>query len=200
MLHELHDIDHPFLFNLMIFFFPFACFFDKFHRTKNPIVIQNPIAMKRTAALMTICLMLGGFVAFSQTSQSKDIEAIKSVVARETESFMNVDRKTWSESWLQSPYSYWSYSDSTNSNFVDGWENINKTFDEYFKTQKPSRSKITNFWQEVRIYGNGAYVRFTQRVEDEIDKDETSQVRVLEKKDGKWKVVCMNAIAKYPAK
>ena len=131
-------------------------------------------------------------------SAQVDKDAIKAVIAKETQSFMNVDRKSWSETWHQAPYSYWSYSDSTGTSFVEGWEALNKTFDEYFKTQKPSKAKITNEWIEVRVYGTGAYVRFLQKVEDEIDRDETSQIRVLEKKDGKWKVVCMGAIAKYP--
>jgi hypothetical protein len=50
----------------------------------------------------------------------------------------------------------------------------------------------------VKVYGNGAYARFLQIVKDEIDHDITSQVRVLEKKDGKWKVIHVGAIAKYP--
>lgn len=163
----------------------------------NAYVKLKPYIMKTTARIACLGVALAiSTLCFAQ--MDKEVAAIKTVVAKETESFMNVDRKTWEGLWLQAPYAYWSYSDSTESNFIDGWQNIAKTFDEYFRTQKPSRSKITNIWHEIRIYGNGAYVRFTQRVEDEIDKDETSQVRVLEKKDGKWRVVCMNAIAKYP--
>lgn len=142
-----------------------------------------------TALLVTAC-----FSAFAQT----DKDAIKAVIAKETQSFMNVDRKNWAETWHQAPYSYWSYSDSTGTSFVEGWEALNKTFDEYFRTQKPSKAKITNEWIEVRVYGNGAYARFVQKVDDEIDRDETSQIRVLEKKDGNWKVICVGAVAKYP--
>lgn len=144
--------------------------------------------------LLTTLLLMACLSIFAQS----DKDAIKAVIARETQSFMNVDRKTWAETWHQAPYSYWSYSDSTGTSFVEGWEALNKTFDEYFKTQKPSKAKITNEWIEVRVYGNGAYARFVQKVDDEIDRDETSQVRVLEKKDGKWKVICVGAIAKYP--
>lgn len=142
--------------------------------------------------LTCLCLLIS-IAAFAQT----DLEAIKTVIGKETQSFMNVDRKNWAENWHPAPYSYWSYSDSTGTSFVEGWEALNKTFDEYFKTQKPSKAKITNEWIEVRIYGNGAYARFVQKVDDEIDRDETSQIRVLEKKEGKWKVVCVGAIAKY---
>lgn len=148
------------------------------------------------------CLLIAGlcaFVSVTALAQQKDVEAIKAVIAKETSSFMNVDRKNWSDTWLKAPYAYWSYSDSTGTSFVEGWEALNKTFDEYFRTQKPSKAAITNEWQEIRVYGNGAYVRFVQKVKDDIDRDETSQMRVLEKtKEGHWKVICVGAIAKYP--
>ncbi len=128
----------------------------------------------------------------------KEQDLIKAVIEKETQSFFRVDRKGWEESWLKTPYAYWSYSDSTGTSYVEGWDQLNKTFDDYFKTAKPNQARITNEWVEVRVYGNGAYARFTQRVQDDIDRDETSQVRVLEKgKDGKWKVICVAAVAVY---
>ncbi|MFM7487392.1 MAG: hypothetical protein ACKO13_10795 [Cytophagales bacterium] len=139
--------------------------------------------MKQNAHFLIIGLCV--FVSVTALAQQKDVEAIKTVIAKETLSFMNVDRKNWSDTWLKAPYAYWSYSDSTGTSFVEGWEALNKTFDEYFRTQKPSKATITNEWQEIRVYGNGAYVRFVQKVKDDIDRDETSQMRVLEKtKDG----------------
>ncbi|MFM8911495.1 MAG: hypothetical protein ACKOE6_01090, partial [Flammeovirgaceae bacterium] len=118
--------------------------------------------MKHTASVLIVSLW--ALVSVTAMAQQKDIEAIKAVIAKETSSFMNVDRKNWSDTWLKVPYAYWSYSDSTSTSFVEGWEALNKTFDEYFRTQKPSRASITNEWQEVRVYGNGAYVRFVQKV------------------------------------
>ena len=146
---------------------------------------------------LLLIFLLGFLPVFAWAQADKEKEAIKAVIIKETTSFMNVDRKNWSEAWLHTPYAYWSYSDSSGSSFVEGWEAINKTFDNYFKTQKPSKSKITDEWIEVRVYGNGAYVRFVQKSADNIDVDETSQVRVLEKKDGKWLVVHVGVVAKY---
>ncbi len=130
----------------------------------------------------------------------KEKEAIKAVITKETASFMNIDWKGWSSTWVQAPYAYWSYSDSTGSSFLEGWETINKTFETYFKSQKPSKATFTNDWLEVRVYGNGAYAHFIQKAVDEIETEETSQIRVLEKKDGKWRVVCVAVVAKYPKK
>ena len=128
-----------------------------------------------------------------------DKEAIKAVIERETTAFFGVDRKNWEVNWLDAPYTFWAYSDSTAGSVVEGTENIKRNFDEYFRTAKPSKSKIDRVWLDIRIYGTGAYARFIQKVTDEIDRDETAEARVLEKgKDGKWKIVCLNAIAKYP--
>ena len=142
------------------------------------------------------------FWMFSQLSstfaQTKEVDAIKAVISKETSSYFNVDYKGWADTWLKVPYAYWSYSDSTNTSFVEGWDALNKSKTSYFKNSKPSRAIITNEWQEVRIYGNGAYVRFIQRVKDDIDRDETSQMRVLEKTKEGWKVICVAAIARYP--
>ena len=147
------------------------------------------------------------FISFSSYSQN-DKDAIKAVIEKETASFFNVNRKDWEDVWLHESFAYWSYSDSTGTNFLEGWAAINKYFDEYFKTQLPTRTidvahqsgvTINRTWKEIRIYGNGAFVRYDQQVKDnKIHFDETSQVRVMEKKDGKWKVVCVSVIAKYP--
>jgi len=142
------------------------------------------------------------FWMFSQLSstfaQTKEVDAIKAVISKETSSYFNVDYKGWADTWLKVPYAYWSYSDSTNTSFVESWDALDKSKASYFKNSKPSRAVITNEWQEVRVYGNGAYVRFIQRVKDDIDRDETSQMRVLEKTKEGWKVICVAAIARYP--
>ena len=130
-----------------------------------------------------------------------DKDAIKSVIEKETTSFFGVDRKNWESNWLDASYTFWSYSDSTAGSVLEGTENIKRNFDEYFRTAKPSKSKIDRVWLEIRVYGSGAYARFIQKVTDDIDRDETAEIRVLEKgKDGKWKIVCMNAVAKYPTR
>jgi hypothetical protein len=153
----------------------------------------SPVLIMIVSAL--IILM---YVPPSKAQSDPEKEAIKSVIEQETASFMNLDYKTWSSLWLKVPYAYWSYSDSTGTSYIEGWDNLNSTYSDYFKNSKPSKGEITNQWIEIRVFENGAYAYFVQKVYDEIDRDETSQIRVLEKKDGKWKLICVGAIAKYP--
>lgn len=158
------------------------------------------------STLILSIIMLATTSVFAQ--DPKEIAAIKSVIEKETLSFFNVNQKDWEDSWQKVPYAYWSYSDSTGTSYIEGWDNISKNFNEYFKTQVSNRpidvahqsAKVTieRKWHDIRVYGTGAYVHYTQRVMDNVDRDETSQIRVLEKKDGKWRVICVGAIAVYP--
>lgn len=134
--------------------------------------------------------------------QAQDDKAqIKSVIEQETNAFYSVDSISWKSYWLNAPYTYWAYSDAKGGTFVEGTPNIQKNFKEYFKTAKPAaNSKIERTWTDIRVYGTGAYVHFNQKVSDGIDSEETSEVRVLEKDKGKWKIVCMSAYSKSQTK
>jgi hypothetical protein len=157
----------------------------------------------------TIATVFIGMISFTVAAQDEKA-AIKAIIEKETQSFFNSDRKEWEDTWVHAPYVYWSYSDSTGTSFIEGWDALTSNFDDYFRTQVSNRSidvahqstklQIDRVWKEFRVYGNGAFVHYIQKVKDNgIDRDQTSQVRILEKKDGKWKIVCVGAIASYPA-
>ncbi len=141
-------------------------------------------------------------IPFAQGQDDKaEKSAIKTVIEKESTAFFNVDRQNWETNWLDAPYAVWSYADSTGGSFVEGTTNIKQNFEEYFRTAKPSKSKIAREWLEIRVYGKGAYVRFIQKAVDGIDVDTTSETRMLEKdKDGRWKIICLMANARYPSK
>jgi hypothetical protein len=158
--------------------------------------------------LLIVVMILALISCSNQNNGENEIDAIKAAIEKETNSFYQVDKATWDASWVQAPHAYWSYSDSTGTSYLEGWDGINNNFDSYFKTQVANRNidvdkrdselTIEREWQEFRIYGDGAYVRYTQKVKDsQIDRDETSQIRIMEKKDGAWKVAYVGIIAKY---
>jgi hypothetical protein len=158
--------------------------------------------------LLILIMFLALVSCNSSNNGANDIEAIKAAIEKETLSFIKGDKQNWDASWVQAKHSYWSYSDSTGTSFIEGWDKINKNFEELFKTRKANRNidvvtdtneiTVERKWQEIRVYGDGAYVRYTQKVKDnQIDRDETSQIRVMEKMDGVWKVVYVGIIAKY---
>lgn len=159
--------------------------------------------MKASAYSFLICFIVlvlncGAGLAQKKSKSNapeNDIAAIKAVIEKETKAFFEIDHKTWADHWVHEPYAFWSFADTTDVNSFTGWADINKGFDEYFKTSKPSQAKIDRQWLDFRIYGDGAYVRFTQKVNDESRRPEQAEVRVLEKQNGQWKIVCVSVIA-----
>lgn len=141
-------------------------------------------------------LFASPFFAFAQETEK---EAIRKVVMQETESYLGVDYTTWAGTWLQAPYAYWSFSDKDGSQFISTWETIDQTFQSYFQDQKPTKAKISYTWQDIRVYTNGAYVRFQEKSDDGRRVEITDQIRVLEKRDGRWKIICMIAVVEDEA-
>ncbi|MFN3840704.1 MAG: hypothetical protein ACK4RF_08345 [Cyclobacteriaceae bacterium] len=155
--------------------------------------------MKR-AILLVLTLAITGSLALGQgksksSAPANDESVIKSLIERETKAFFEIDYATWADCWAHEPFAFWSFADTTDVNSFSGWEAIKKGFTNYFKTSKPSTAKITRTWGDIRIFGNGAYARFTQRVEDDTDRPAQEEVRVLEKIKGQWKIICVSVIA-----
>jgi hypothetical protein len=160
---------------------------------------------------LLLAFVVVAFAACTTSNSSNgpaEMEAVKAAIEQETNAFYKVDRAAWESSWVQANHAYWSYSDSTGTSYIEGWENIAKNFESYFKTQVANRNidvakpatelVIERANWEIRLYDGGAYARYTQKVKDnQIDRDETSQIRVMEKKDGVWKVAYVGIIAKY---
>lgn len=161
-------------------------------RTEN--VTFEPLMNGRYNIFLSFLLLTGSVT--HALAQDAEKEAIKRVVAQETESYLGVDYATWAGTWQQAPFAYWSFSDKNGSQFISGWDNIQQTFESYFKEQKPTKHKITYTWQDIRVYTNGAYVRFQEISDDGRRIETTDQIRVLEKKEGKWKIICMIAVVK----
>jgi len=153
--------------------------------------------MKTSSKFLCVCLLMS--VVFNLNAQKKnaDVDAIRAVIERETKAFFEIDYKTWADSWAHTPYAFWSFADTTDVNSFSGWSQIEKGFSEYFRSSKPSTAKIEREWLglEIKIFGNGAYVRFNQHVDDNTRRPAQAEVRVLEKINGLWKIVCVSVIA-----
>jgi hypothetical protein len=159
---------------------------------KLHLLTQNTTTMKTCRLLLSAIVIL---VSIQATAQKNDVAEIKALIERETKAFFEIDAKTWNDSWIQAPYAFWSFADTTDVNSFSGWENIKNGFADYFRTAKPSPATIDRTWHDIKVYGNGAYARFTQKVNDNTNRPPQAEVRVLEKVKGKWKIVCVSVIA-----
>jgi hypothetical protein len=142
-----------------------------------------------------VFLLIFGLFSIATAQKKNDTAAIKALIEKETKAFFEIDFKSWADSWAQTPYAFWSFADTTDVNSFSGWENISNGFSEYFRTAKPSKANIERNWLDIKIFGNGAYARFTQHVKDNTARAPQAEVRVLEKINGQWKIVCVTVIA-----
>jgi hypothetical protein len=149
--------------------------------------------MKKYLALTLLLVLIQLIDATAQ--KKNDAAAIKALIEKETKAFFEIDHKTWADSWAKTSYAFWSFADTTDVNSFSGWENIDKGFSEYFRTAKPSNAQIERNWLDIKIFGNGAYARFTQHVKDQTQRKPQAEVRVLEKINGEWKIICVSVIA-----
>ncbi len=153
--------------------------------------------MKKFVIIMAAGLLLS--IPVMAQKKISDEEAIKAVVERETKAYFNIDYKTWMESWSHVPYAYWSYADTGGINYYEGWKAIEIGFTDYFVTSKPSKIEIDRTWEDLRIYKDGAYARYKQRViTNGVIGPEQTEIRILErdKKDNKWRIVLVGVLKK----
>jgi hypothetical protein len=163
--------------------------------------------MKKTAILI-ICLLAVFVGSFAQGKKKRDkevkspvdelqeMESVKAAIDRESQAFFGMNYSLWADSWAHVPYAYWSFADTTDVNYFEGWEAIDRGFKDYFKKSVPSKAQMNRTYNDVRVYGNAAYARFTQKIEDNLGRDEQVEVRLLEKHNGQWKIVYVGVIAR----
>ena len=163
--------------------------------------------MKNTPVIFIIFLMLALQVNAQTQSQKtgkdakagkpNDIESIKKLIELESKAYFGVDYKTWMESWVHTPSAYWSYADTSGITTFEGWKAIEIGFTDYFVTSKATDTKVEREWGEIKVYGNGAYARFKQRVvTNGVPGPVQEEIRVLEKEKDKWKILLVGVLKK----
>jgi hypothetical protein len=156
--------------------------------------------MKESFIFVAFLLLVSPLAAQKKKIQQAetDKEAIKAVIVAETQAFFETNKEAWKQCWVKAPRAYWSFADSTDVNFYEGWDNIEKGFADYFRMSNPTKVEIENRWIDIQVYGTGAFAHFRQKISsDGIDREEQSEVRILEKdSQGAWKIVHVGVIRK----
>ncbi len=132
-------------------------------------------------------------------------EAIKKVIIKQTESSTAANYDAWAECLVHEPYLTWTVTNSGDPGDVvtiRGWESLNTSMQGRVKTSTPEKIKaaqqniFTRDQWNIQIRGNIAFVTFNQHSENEEKKQkgDSTETRVLEKKDGKWRIAMLSAL------
>jgi hypothetical protein len=140
--------------------------------------------------------------------QNPDEEDIKKLIVNETEMWLDQKHDAWAESFIHEPYLTWSATNSGEPGDVltmRGWEALNEYMNAWFKndmsalTKEWRKAKTTRDQWQIQIRGNVAYVSYNQHSENDEKKtkSDSTETRVLEKINGKWKITMQTTLADF---
>jgi hypothetical protein len=128
-----------------------------------------------------------------------DRKAIREIVEGEIKSSFLGDYEKWSAHFAHEPYTCWMQAAQTGYWFWRGWDEISTAMKEFVRPSRAGSLILENVTDYVdRLYKDAALVTFTAKITQIIDGEKTEvtgrEVRSLEKKDGKWKIIYLGTI------
>ena len=145
--------------------------------------------------LLALCLSLLLTNAFAQ---SKDETAIKTVIEKETSAWFARDAKAMESCWAKVPQITQCVS-LLGDVVIFNTAESNKGKDPFAEVGSvPQKGDVTRTNWNFRIVGNGAYVTYTEKDEVAGVVSNFYESRFMEKIDGQWKIVAVNAVAYKP--
>lgn len=154
--------------------------------------------------LLLACLLLIAFGCSRKNNLEAERAAVMDAVETETRLFFSLDYDKWKECFLDTSYytyaGYWDgYLDTKGIRIHEGYKSFTGTEAEDFNFRKTKGAgwayqiaERTNV--NVQISGSLAYVTFSEVAYHKTTKESypsNLQIRVLQKKDGKWKICHM---------
>lgn len=142
--------------------------------------------------------------ATHETDLEKEKVAIKAVIENETKAFFARDYNAWKANYAQTDYAFqaWSNDDGTFDSNV-GWTDINKQIGKYIEENPEPLSShpiVERKNMNFKFFDdNVAYLTWDQFNSDKDEKNfhHSKEVRLLEKINGQWKIVCVSAFWDY---
>jgi hypothetical protein len=169
----------------------------------------NRFTEMKTSALILVgtlaclsCTDKANETASKEANLDNEKKAIYATIDNETKAFFNRDYNAWKATYAQTDYAFqaWSNRDGTFDSNV-GWEDIDNLIGKYI-TDNPEKShpKVERKNIKYKFYGdNVAYLTWDQFNSDRDEKNfhHSKEVRLMEKIDGQWKIVCVSAFWDY---
>lgn len=147
--------------------------------------------MKPSLILLFVLFFTKSFAQNITSTEEQD--AIKKVIADESKFFYARNIEKWTNSYRQTPQTYWAKIEKEEGYQKEGWDNILPFVTNYF-TEKPKAVKVTfkrenyNFRKVNPTY---IWTTFDQTRVTLGKKDFSKETRIMELIKGEWKIVNM---------
>ena len=156
--------------------------------------------MKRILLPLISVALLVGISYAEEMDVQQEKKAIIAVIEEETDAAMNSDYEQWADTYVQDETNVRLSASSTEYAYIVGWDSLKTYFKKSFESASNESSKIkgikTNY--QIKVYGEAAWVMCDEKfVNTETGEDlgwYLVESRILEKKDGLWKIVCLSYV------
>jgi hypothetical protein len=137
--------------------------------------------------------------ALSRAQGTADEEAIKKVLLAETDFFFARDYQGWESTFADAPgaIQIWNNSDGSYTHAI-GFQTISKNVRAFMQSHpEPDTTPLFRDNFAFQHFGNAALVTFDKYMGDREKAKPIKEIRVVEKREGKWKIVCVAAFVNY---
>lgn len=145
--------------------------------------------------ILALCLSLLLSNAFAQ---SKDEMAIKNIIEKETDAWFARDAVKMESYWAKVPQTTQCVSLLGDVVIFNTAESTKGKDPFVMVGTVPQKATVTRTAWNFRIVGNGAYVTYIEKDEAGDMTSHFYESRFMEKMDGAWKIVAVNAVAYKP--
>lgn len=135
----------------------------------------------------------------SDSETLAEMKAIRETIEGEIKASFSRDYVKWKEYFVQEPFTLWQQALKDYPVYMRGWNDINSTMKPALEKKTESRYILNRCYGYIfRIYQGAALVSFTANITNDAAGVKTEitgrEVRSLEKKDGRWKIVYLGTI------
>ena len=141
--------------------------------------------MKKLFVQFTIAVLFPITILSAQTTPEQD--AIRKIIEEETRAIQLCDYNRWADHWWHEPYCYFSITNPDQHTGLQGWEEISAWAKKITTNCNPADQRTRKYDYRFAVNGNMAFVTF-------LEDQGNESTQVLEKRDGKWKLVRMGVI------
>jgi len=134
----------------------------------------------------------------TNATTDQDMEAIQNIVIEETHRFFAKDYDGWADTFVpaSNAFQIWNNADGSYT-YAMGWETISNNVREFIEANPEVDTtplRFDNF--SYRFYGDAAFVTYEKYMGDG-DVKPVKEIRVVERDNGAWKIVCVAAFVDY---
>ncbi len=154
--------------------------------------------MKKVFFILTVLMFSLPLVQAQELTEkgvstlTSEEQAVKQVIEDETKYFNLRDYEKWSDCVAKDPMTVFSWTSpfrGENGVFeAKGWKEVSTQTKAYLEKNPVNEDLPKKYDYQFKVAGNMAYVNF-------LEGNGTHETRVLEKRDGKWKILRMEATA-----